>query len=224
MKSIFAGIIALVLLFGCIATESPVPEKEELEAELQTVSAEAPDNYMTVTGNDTHSVVTIMAVEDNGRWQFPLQDHEDEFLFAGLHSDSFIRLDNTQIPWLRDGESIWLTPMIRTGDQTVLFNAIYSIDLDCDDAAVPILGKVYSRAQLRDGSAFGDDDKWKISWENEDGCPARAIIYLDGYFYDMKDGEEIPLFRNDGAVLFRFERPDSGPVVRVIATEPADFQ
>lgn len=223
MKSIFAGMIALVLLFGCAMPEAAVPEKEDLEIELQNISTVESEGYITVTGNDTHSIVTIRAAEAGGGWQFPLQDYDDEFLFAGLHSDSFIRLDNTQIPWLRDGEEIWLTPMVRTGNQAILFNAIYSIDLDCDDAAVPILGKVYSRAQLRDGSAFEGDDKWKVAWENE-GCPARAIVYLDGYFYDMKDGEEIPLFKNDGTVSFRFERLDSGPVIKVIATEPEDFQ
>lgn len=222
MKSIFAGMIALVLLFGCISTE--IPEKEELEVELEDVGVGTPDNYITVAGNDTHSVVTIKAAEENGKWQFPLQDYEDEFLFAGLHSDSFIVLNSSHISWLGDGEEIWLTPMIRSGEQTILFNAIYSMDLDCDDAAVPILGKLYSRAQLEDGSRFGNDDKWKVAWENKGGCPARAIIYLDGYFYDIKSGEEIELFRNDGTVLFRFERLGDGPVIKVKATKPVDFQ
>ena len=53
MKSVYAGIIALVLMFGCTMPE-PVEEKEELEVELQDVGVEEAGDCMMVSENYTY--------------------------------------------------------------------------------------------------------------------------------------------------------------------------
>ena len=91
-------------------------------------------------------------------------------------------------------------------------------------------------------SGFENDDKWKVWVEGKEVvppnmtkeqqmqyvlssyrefCPVRVVVFMDGYFSDLKDGEQISLFRNDNTVLFGFENLESGPQVKVVATRPA---
>lgn len=222
MRNLMIGALALVLLFGCIDLGGTTEEgKTELGKELNQTVVVPDTGLISVSGSENLSVVTIRAAKTNGRWQFPLQDYPDEFLAAGLYSDTFIRLNRSHMAWLYPGEDIWLTPMVKDG-KGVLFNAVYSKEVaDCDADMVDVLGRGYPLSDLTDGSSFVNDDKWKVALEKEGGCVKRIVIYLDGYFSDLQDGEQISLFRNDNTVLFGFEDMANEPKVKVIATRPA---
>lgn len=237
MKKIIILLVALMM--GCLAQPETVrPTQEELANELASNVIAPP--LITLSGDEKLSVVTMRAVETGSGWQFPLSDYDNEFLSIGLHSDSFIQLNSSHIPWLGDGERIWLTPMLRNGSGT-LFNAIYSKEVDCNATIVDILGKEYRMSELGYGGRFENDDKWQVRVEVQEivppnmteeervryelssyreFCPKRVVIYLDGYFYDVKEGDQINLFRNDNTVLFKFVNLQGEPRVEVVATRP----
>jgi hypothetical protein len=223
-RMLLFGILAVFLFAGCvspyeaeeIAEEGPA---EELEPAPQLVEEE----IISVSGNEDVRVVTIKAVGEEGRWDFQLSEYEDEFIGVGLHSDSFIRLNSSHFELLEDNEAFWLTPMIKTGNRTVLFNAVYSQDIDnCGQENVNIIGKDYELSKLGNGSSFEHDDKWKVALEYDDACLKRLVIYLDGYFYDLGDDETVNLFRSDNTVLFRFRELEGRPEVNVILTKPVN--
>lgn len=214
MKLMYIGIIALILVFGCITPE-PVPEKEELLQELE-VAPELPDEELISFGlEDAVWVVTVRTAEEEGKNHFPLEEYEDEFLGVDLYSDSFIKLDRTHIRWLSSGEAIWITPMVRDG-KGVLFNAMYTNEWYCNRSEVSVLGKQYRTWIFEDGLSFENNDKWKVRIEEKEGCE-RLVIYMDGYFYDIEEGEEIPLFRNDGSLSLVFEDLEGRPQANIIA-------
>src|SRR5271157_2164040 len=166
MRNLIIGALALILLFGCIGQSAPT-QKAELGGKLnQTVRIPAA-SLISVGGEENLSVVTIRTANST----FPMQGYPDEFIDAGLYSDSFIELNSTYMKWLGPNESIWITPMIRDG-KGVLFNAIYSNEISCNDSVVKILGKDYPISSLENGSSFGNDDKWKVVIE-ENGCLER---------------------------------------------------
>ena len=224
-KLLICALLALAL-FGCLSQNVPPSEnmsKEQLGKELGNATITAQPGLVTSSDQGVIQVVTIRATNASGRWRFPMQDYNDEFLFAGLYSDSFVKLNKSQIRWLDDGESIWLTIM-RGNGSGVLFNAIYSNEMnDCGTGGIRILGKNYTHVQLKNGSSFGSDDKWKVAIESSGGCTKRVVIYLDGYFDGLKDGEQINLFRNDNTVLLEFVDLDKEPKVRVVTTRPTVF-
>ncbi len=212
-------ILGMLLLLGCISAPEQVT-KDEL-AENMDISERLPEmELISVKGNSSLSVVEISAYEKGGKWIFPIENYTDEFLEVGLHSDAFIKLNNSHLMFLDDEESVWLHPMINK-NQTVLFDAIYSREIkNCSATETAILGKKYPLSQLQDGSSYENDDKWKVAFEKEGGCLKRIVIYLDGYFYDLGQ-EQISLFRNDNTILFWFNDTKDEPSVKVIGTMPA---
>ncbi len=251
---LFGSIVALLLLvsFGCLGIGSqPPPTKEGLAFDLNNTAKVTAPPEILVSGNSSVSVAKVMALQNGTKgWRFPLKDYPKPFEVAGLYSDSFVVLNSSHIKMLGPNETIWLTPMIRSGDKAVLFNAIYSKDIDTtacrkdiDDTittmgqkeppqntSILILGKQYALGDpfLVNGSSFGLDDKWRVQiliepirpakvseeqyWISSYmyKCPRQIIIYMDGYFSDIKDGEQIPLFRNDNTILFKFDRERTG--------------
>ncbi|MEW6722132.1 MAG: hypothetical protein AB1324_02635 [Candidatus Micrarchaeota archaeon] len=216
MKRLF--VCALVLMiFGCLGQTEPA-QKDDIEEKLN-ITPVADKELVTAGGDDRIAVVTMRRAESGG---FPHNDYEDKFLWAGLHSDSFLQLNSSRIAWLDEGESVWLT--YGSSDKGgVLFNAVYLHEFqNCSGSEVSILGKDYPAASLGNGSSFGFDDKWKIVTDTQAGCMKKMIIYLDGYFEGLEDGDQIPLFRNDNTVLFKFEGLGSEQKAVVIATRPSE--
>lgn len=212
-------IMGIVLLLGCISAPEQ-PTKEELAGGMNISESAFESGLVSVRGNANLSVVEISAYEKGGKWRFPVENHTDEFIGVDLHSDAFIKLNNSHLMFLDDEESVWLHPMMEK-EQTVLFDAIYSREIaDCSASEVSILGKRYEISGLQDGSGFENDDKWEIGLEKENGCLKRIVIYLDGYFYDL-DEEQISLFRNDNTILFRFSDIETNPYVEIIGTRPS---
>jgi hypothetical protein len=223
MRNVVYGIFMMLMLLGCVTqpAEERLDEKE-LEAELDNVTTVPDEDLISLSGDENLSVVSISASQVGKRWQFPLGNHTDEFIEVGIHSDAFIMLNNTHLMFLEDDEAVWLTPMIKDGNQTVLFNAVYSKEVvDCGADSLSILGKQYDAEGFTDGESFELDDKWKVGLEKEDGCLERVVIYLDGYFYDLEEDEQVSLFRNDNTILFGFRGMDENPEVRIVATRPA---
>lgn len=230
MRGILLVGILTILLFGCLTTEKIDTSKENLAKELENVTNI--QKQIEVGGDENLSIIKIKSVKVGDKWQFPLSNYEDEFVNVSLYSDSFIKLNKSHIKWLDESESIWLTPLIRKDNQTVLFNAIYSNDISgCNKSKVRILGKTYDIEELKSDSSFQDDDKWKIRIEVNGTsnsytsayisfCPTRIVIYLDGYFSDLKKDDQIPLFRNDNTILFKLENLTNEPTMVVIATKP----
>jgi len=212
--------LALMLVFGCLVPQEKAEAKDEIGKTLN-ISVKVPEKgLISVSGDENLSVVTVRAANVSGRWQFPMQDYAGEFESAGVYSVSFIKLNRSQIPWLEKDEAIWLTPMIRNG-KGVLFNSVYTNEVaNCSAGTVKILGKSYELDKLKRGSSFENDDKWKVALERPGGCVKRIIIYMDGYFSDLKDGDQIPLFRSDNTILIEFNSLASNPHVRIIATMP----
>jgi len=219
MMVFFSGIVLLVLL-GCVSTVNNPSTKEQVGLMMGNASVPAQPRLITSSDQGPIQVVTIYATNTSGKWLFPMQDYNDEFMFAGLYSDSFVMLNNSQIRWMNDNESIWLT-IYKGNGSGVLFNAIYSDEIDnCGTNGVEILGKNYSVSQFRNGSSFGSDDKWKVSIDGTASCPRRIIIYLDGYIDGLKDNDQISLFRNDNTILLQFTSMTSQPQAMIIATKP----
>jgi hypothetical protein len=197
-------------------------DEESLEMELANASAIPSEGLVSVSGDENLSVATVSASRVGKGWQFPLEDHRDEFIAFGIHSDAFIRLNSSHLKPMEEDESIWLTPMLKDGNRTVLFNAVYSKEVgDCGRGELSILGKAYRKEALTDGGSFELDDKWKVGLDEEDECLKRLVIYQDGYFYDLEEDEELSLFRNDNTILFGFRDIGDAPKVRIVATKPA---
>lgn len=220
-----AGLITYVMLPGPVGNVEDRGEqiiKEELVREIETIPPAPSEELIQLGGDENIRVVTIKAWEEENKWHFPIQEYEDEFIDVGLHSDAFIQFDGNQIELLEDSEAIWLTPMIKSDNKTVLFNAIYSHDIaNCGSEKVKIMGKEYDLSSLRNGSAFENDDKWKVVLDYDGACLKRIVIYLDGYFYDLEDNDQINLFRNDNTVLFKFENLEEKPKIKLIITKPS---
>src|SRR3989338_7131190 len=183
MKKLILISFIILALFGCTKTA----EKSLIENQMalnQTIQANnlSVENLITVSGDENIAKIEIKA----SNLQFPLKKYEKQFVNVGLHSEAFLKLDKSHISFLDDGEAIWLTPMIKN-NSGVLFNVIYSNELSCDVEEANILGKTYSLANLKNGSSFRGDDKWKIKLDYYSGCLKRVIIYMDGYFYNLKD-------------------------------------
>ncbi|MFH1685146.1 MAG: hypothetical protein ABH983_02465 [Candidatus Micrarchaeota archaeon] len=225
MKKILLSflVLGIFLAIGCIAQEEKAP-KEQIEVEVANLSIVPQDGLIIVTGNENLSVVNIKAKQSATKWQFPLEEHVDEFLDVGLHSDTFLVLDNSHIKMLDENETVWLIPMIQSENSAVLFDAVYAKEVSCEDKTANILGKEYEISKLKDASSFEFDDKWKIGLEKENDCTKRIVIYLDGYFYDLKDNEQLNLFRNDNTILFKFSNLGDEPQIEVIGTKPTEFK
>lgn len=222
MKRVLLALaFGLLLAYGCLTQDEGDLTKEELRGKIPEMAESPSSGLITVSGDANLSVVKIEASRKGAGWQFPIEDHEDEFIRIGLHSDSFIRLNSSQLMFLDEEEAIWLHPMAE-GNGTVLFDAIYSRDIDnCSADAVRLLGKDYGATHLVNGSTFESDDKWKVGLEKKYGCLERIVIYLDGYFYDLGEGDQISLFRNDNTILFVPDSSGGAPAVRIIGTAPS---
>lgn len=236
MKRLLVILGIMVLLFGCIATNG-----EEAQEPLPTgnVSEEASlEEYIEISFEDGTQIIEISAFEDstgwnfpeeyaqNMEWYFPLKIYEDEFVSIGQYQDYFIKLDEEYVPSLADGESIWLYPMVvknssgQEGENVgILFKAFHSNDVGCNTEIINILGKTYHVENFEDGSSFLNDDKWKVALDYEGECLKRVIIYLDGYFYDLKDGERTDLFFNDGTLTLEFHDLKNKPKIVIKLTQ-----
>lgn len=230
MKALFLSILGLLLLFGCAAPpEAPQEPTDEIVAPPPEAPPEVPpeeppeappEEPMEVSGDENLAVIKISAAESDGGWQFPLEMYDEEFESVGLYSDSFIQLNRSHVPFLAEGEAVWLTPTIDDG-KGVLFNAIHSNEIEgCNASTVMILGKNYDVPALKSCSNFENDDRWKIALDEKDGCLKRIVIHMEGYFYDVESDEQISLFRNDNALLIQFKDLEGEPKVRLIATKP----
>ncbi len=219
MKKLILISFLILALFGCTKTA----EKSLIDNQMalnQTIEANnlSADNLITVTGDENIAKIEIKS----SNLQFPLKKYEKQFVNVGLHSEAFIKLDKSHIAFLDDNEAIWLTPMIRN-NSGVLFNAIYSKDVDsCKSAYISILGKSYNLGSLKNASSFRGDDKWKILFDyNGTYCIKRLIIYMDGYFYNLKEGEQINLFRNDNTMVLSFQLEEEQKI-KITAVKPVE--
>lgn len=68
---------------------------------------------------------------------------------------------------------------------------------------------------LQDGGSLNNDDKWKVvlGWKN--GELVKIIVYMEGYYYDIEEGEEVQLF-GSSEVVASFENLDSNPVFKLV--------
>jgi len=204
-------VLCAVLLFGC-AAPSEMPAEQAAEEQEKNISEE----LISVATVDETQVVKIKTLYG----MFQLDEYEDEFIDAGLHSDSFIQLSNEHISFLEEEEAVWLTPDIKDG-RGVLFNAIYSREMtSCNPAEVEIMGKEYSIKELEASEDFESDSRWKLHLSYEAECLKRIIIYMDGYFYDLEDYEEISLFRDDNTIVLSFRGLENEPRIDIVATKP----
>lgn len=223
MKGNILGLLGCLILLGCLGQPANQITKEQLDAQLENITDMKEEDLISVSGNENVSIVKIKAARVGGGWQFPLENHTDRFLEFGLHSDYFVSLNNSHLKFLENDESVYLTPMIKDGNRTVLFNAIYHRDVSDRSAdTVSILGKEYGVAGLATGASFGNDDKWKVSLKKDQGFVREFVIYMDGYFYDMEEGEQINLFRNDNTLLLSFKDMESTPYVEIVGTRPLE--
>lgn len=207
-KLLLLGFLILFLL-GCNDLEQ-TPELGDVPVE----------NAITISGDENLTIIEIQASLVDEEWQFPLEKYPEQFIDVNLHSEGFIKLDDSHIGFLDENEAIWLTPMIAN-NTGVLFNAIYSNELpECDLDTIKILGKVYAISELRHESSFKNNNKWKVLHDYEGNCLERIIIYMDGYFYDIENNEQINLFRNDNTIIIQFIGLDEEPIVKIIATKP----
>ncbi|MBI5223888.1 hypothetical protein HY990_05715 [Candidatus Micrarchaeota archaeon] len=232
-------VLPLILLFGCVTNEK-VQSKDDLVRSLSQNSSPLMvrgDSSLFLSAGDTRiSTLKVLAKEAAPDWRFPLSDYPGVFDGVGIASDSFVRINRTLLKGLDPSENIWITSYIRgkSHNGTVLFNAIYSKEIsDPNATSMMILGKNYSLDYLGQKSslAFESDDKWKIKLEGNctvseptsSYCgfkPTRVVIYLDGYFSDLKEGEQVNLFRNDNSVLFKFVDLKLAPAFELIYTHP----
>jgi len=217
-----AGFMLVWIIYTGLMPSPAIPpgyntSREVLEQELEGQANASLEGLISISENQSAVMVLIRSTGSGPR--FALGEYQDEFIRFGMHSDSFIRLDQSRISTLNESESLWLMPMLRNGSG-VLFNAIYSNDVsDCNTQSIDILGKRYLVSQLQNGSAFESDDKWKVGLDYEDGCLKRVVVYLDGYFYDLKDGEQLSLFGNDERIMFGFMNLSSQPAFEVVAAK-----
>ena len=212
-------ILALILVFGCISQNMPFKnETKEIETEIQNHPSITNDNLISSDGDSQVSTVTLTAAPYNGSWKFPISDYNYPFISANIHSTAYVVLNSSTLKTLDENESIWLTPLIRSGNSTLLFNAIYKNDFgSCNPKNVIIIGKSYPLSAFHNGQSFEFDDKWKVFVFEENGCKKSMIIYLDGYFGAIGENEQISLFRNDNTVLFTF-KVGSPPKISIIGT------
>jgi hypothetical protein len=232
MKKLILGILMLFVVFGCITQQSEDNTlKPDMADEIENNTFSVSQPVIEVLQSGDVSVVQINSVSKDGGSEnvFALDEYPSQFDDVELYSDSFIQLNNSQIEWLEDSERVWITPMLDNGTG-ILFNAIYSKDVECNDEKVTILGKEYELDKLENGTV-GGDDKWKARVEVEgeptepgssynDVCPTRVVIYLDGYFSDLANDEQINLFRNDNTILFEFKQLGDIPQIIITATKP----
>ncbi len=220
MKLMFAVVLGILLISGCVSAPeeiTPISE-EDLQEDLVPLNR----SLIKVDKDGTVTTITIKSVTEGKRPQFPLENYTDQFLDVNIHSDTFIQLNNTHIESLDEEESFWLTPYVRN-NTGIMFNSIYSKDIDeCNPSTVKILGTEYLTYMLKDGEAFESDDKWKVELDKEDGCLKRVIINQYGYFYGLKNNDQINLFRNDNTVLAYFEDLETEPTLKIIFTEPIE--
>jgi len=194
-------------------------DKKVLGQELGAQENLSMSSLMSITENESVTIVLIRTAKSGETWRFPLSEFPGQFTSLGMYSDSFIRLNQSQIQSLNESETIWLTPMLKNGSG-LLFNAIYSNEVnECNPKTISILGRVYPVSKLKNGSLFESDDKWKVALDYQNGCLERIVVYQDGYFYNLKDGEMINLFRNDDSMMFGFVNLSSGPMIKVIAAK-----
>lgn len=234
-KNILGIVLLAILLLGCVISPSTkVADKSTLGYEINnSVKYGLSSSDFSSGGNEQLSTLSIYSKRTNERWQFPLSDYNNQFEAVGLASDSFVRINNSLLKGLDKEEEIWITPYIREANHTLLFNAIYSRPIPQGSDYIMILGKNYSVAALSEKSysAFELDDKWKIRVEGNcesdnplssycDFKPTKIVIFLDGYLSDLKDGEQINLFRNDNTVLFQFDGINSKPNIKLVYTKP----
>jgi hypothetical protein len=216
MRNLALIIVFGILLLGCLASEEakPLPEVEK-PTPVKNVTAKE------LIKTSSQGAVTTIEISSVNKTKFPLQLYDKEFESVGITSDSFIQLNRSHIPFLNESETVWLTPMIKDG-KGVLFNAVYSRKMGkCNASSVEVLGKQYNMSSLGNNTKFGSDDKWKVLLDYQGTCLKRAIVYLDGYFYGLKEGDQISLFRNDNTILLEFRDLGSGPKLELVATKPS---
>ncbi|MEK6981319.1 MAG: hypothetical protein AABX38_00175 [Candidatus Micrarchaeota archaeon] len=247
-KSIILGILLVSLLFfGCI-NDRVEKVYEYSKGTYEYVRDEVNEKrYMNITSDENSSTILINAIKGDGistgkgTFLFPLKKYGINLEGAGIYSKEFIRLTNQQIQFIEpfDGggyprEEIYLTPIISdNGDQkkVSLFNAVYiytnSQDWCIQDSeTIYLLGQRYNLSELQNNSAFLGDDKWKVTKEypkiyNEKYvCVNRIIISMNGYFDDIKEGDQISLFGNNNIIVVEFKDLETGPKLKIIATKP----
>src|SRR5271157_4125230 len=124
MKKILIMFLA-VLAAGCLAQYGNQAQgKQSLLDQLNSTANITQPGLITSSDQGNVQVVTIQSVNQS----FPMQSYPNEFLFAGLYSDTFVMLNDSQVRWMEPGESIWLT-IYKGNGSGVVFNAIYSDDI-----------------------------------------------------------------------------------------------
>ena len=221
MNKTIICVLALLLVFGCLS-QQPVGRESPLEPPRanQTAIDGIPVYIRSVQWDENLSVVELSSYRVNNEPKFQVLYYKDQFTKLGIHSDSFIKLETRHLAMLDENETIWITPMVHN-NSGVLLNVIYSREIDnCSAASIEILGKNYRLKNLKNTASFNNDDKWKVLLDYNGNCLKRVVITMDGYFYDIKDGQQINLFRNDNTILLAFTNIATDPKIRVVATKP----
>jgi hypothetical protein len=133
------------------------------------------------------------------------------------------------------------------GRNGVIFNAVYTADFNGTCPQIRFLGKDYTLIMfdasqsdssrivrggnielreigsgkiiaLKDGSSFNNDDRWKVVLGWKSGRLTKIVIYMEGYFYEIKEDEEIPLFGTD-KVIAKFENLGTEPTFKLTTAE-----
>lgn len=243
MKNMLFGFALVLLLFGCVAQQ--VPQANETVENITTVMEEKqPSDVFRIKSIDGAFPTVDYEFSDNSN-PFSdgaggdLGKTSTSYIKADENDLNILSLgcEGTQ------KQAIWIAPMIKD-DKGALFEAVYSTDLEeyCD--LIDFKGKNYrltivekpsttqdkivrggeislrelgsgNTIKLKDGSSLNNDDKWKVvlGWKND--RLAKIIIYMDGYYYDIEEGEEVQLF-GSSEVVASFENLDSDPVFKLV--------
>jgi|GEM_PF-6732360 len=249
MKNLIV-LAAIVMLFGCVAQPAPEENVSTAVTNMSNVSvpgdafaAKAVDGkFMTVDYSflDNSNPFSDGAGGDLGKTStayIKIDQSNLNFLAGGCDGN--------------EKQAFWINPIVREG-KGIIFDAVYSIDTEGDCYNLKFLGReywvigsfppnttgsvlrrggeivlrdktTYEVVELKDGSSLNNDDRWKVvlGWKNNK--LAKVIVYMEGYFYDIEEGEKIGLFGSE-ELMAMFEDLGSGPVFKLIAVAPSSVK
>ena len=254
MKNTILAAVLIWMLFGCVAPQIPEANETAENVTIVTVPEEP--------AVEEEKVVETFEIEsDNGIFRhtdYEFADNSNPFSDGaggdlGKTSTAYIRVDEEDMDFLsgtceNEEQAFWFNLKTREG-KGVVFEAVYSVDLEGDCEQIKLLGKAYeveavekpeseegrivrggeirlkeadsqAAVTLRDGSGFNRDDRWPVVLGWENDELVKIIVYMGGYFYDVEaDTANVPLFGAGNNVLARFTDMDTNPAFELITTD-----
>jgi len=249
MKNMIFALAAVLVLFGCVTPEAPEANEtveSVIHIEVPIVEEEGPVESFSVESVDGVFPIVDYEFYDNSN---PFSDGVGGDL--GKTSTAYIKIDEDGLAFLSGGcsgeqQAFWFNLQTKDG-KGVIFEAVYSVDLEEECETVKFLGKEYeietvykpdsrgntvvrggsiklkgeeSTITLSDKGSFNNDDKWPVVLGWKDGKLVKIIVYMGGYFYDIEaDTNVVPLFGAGNSVLARFTDMESNPEFELITTD-----